>query len=146
MSGQATPDLARLLRDKLAEGRFQNFLQLELVDHDATVGAVTLRAPWRPEFERGPGTLQWHGGTMAALIDIAGDFALIAKLGRGSPPIDLRIDYLRPAVDTDLIARARTLRAGRTVGVVDIELSDKQGRVVAVGRGGYSTLRKDNAV
>ena len=80
---------------------------------------------------------------MAALIDIAGDFALIAKLGRGIPTIDLRIDYLRPAVDTDLIARARTLRAGRTVGVVDIEISDKHGRLVAVGRGGYSTLDKD---
>ena len=145
MSDATTPDLAQLLRDKLAEGRFQNFLQLELLDHDPAVGAVTLRAPWRPEFERGPGSLQWHGGPIAALIDIAGDFALIAKLGRGIPTIDLRIDYLRPAVDTDLIARARTLRAGRTVGVVDIELSDKHGRLVAVGRGGYSTVQKGEA-
>jgi uncharacterized protein (TIGR00369 family) len=145
MSPETAVDLAHLLRDKLAEGRFQSFLQLELLEHDATVGAVTLRAPWRPEFERGPGTLQWHGGPIAALIDIAGDFALIAKLGRGIPTIDLRIDYLRPAVDTDLIARARTLRAGRTVGVVDIELSDKHGRLVAVGRGGYSTVQKDEA-
>ncbi len=145
MSDESTPDIAQLLRDKLAEGRFQNFLQLELLDHDAALGTVTLRAPWRPEFERGPGTLQWHGGPIAALIDIAGDFALIAKLGRGIPTIDLRIDYLRPAVDTDLIARARTLRAGRTVGVVDIELSDKHGRLVAVGRGGYSTVQKDQA-
>lgn len=146
MSGAASataPDIAQLLRDKLAEGLFQNFLRLELLEHDAAAGTVTLRAPWRAEFERGPGTLQWHGGPMAALIDIAGDFALIAKLGRGIPTIDLRIDYLRPAVDTDLVARARTLRAGRTVGVVDIELSDRHGRLVAVGRGGYSTLDKD---
>ena len=146
MSGlepHAAKDIAQLLRNTLAEGRFQQFMGLELLDFDAVAGTVCLRAPWRLEFERGPGTLQWHGGPMAALIDIAGDFALIAKLGRGIPTIDLRIDYLRPAVDTDLIARARTLRAGRTVGVVDIELSDKQGRLVAVGRGGYSTLQKD---
>ena len=145
MSSSKTTDIAALLRDKLAEGRFQHFMGLELLDYDAATGAVGLRAPWRAEFERGPGTLQWHGGPMAALIDIAGDFALIAKLGRGIPTIDLRIDYLRPAVDTDLVARARTLRAGRTVGVVDIELSDKHGRLVAVGRGGYSTLDKDTS-
>ena len=135
-----TTSIAALLRDMLAGGRFQQFMQLELVDHDASAGAVTLRAPWRPEFERGSGTLQWHGGPIAALIDIAGDFALIAKLGRGVPTIDLRIDYLRPAIDTDLVARARALRCGRSVGVVDIEVSDKAGRVVAAGRGSYSTL------
>ena len=48
-------------------------------------------------------------------------------------------------MDTYLLARAHTLRAGRTVGVVDIALSDRHGRLVAVGRGGYSTLDKDNA-
>ena len=138
-----TADIASLLRGKLAEGSFQNFLGLELLDHDAATGTVMLRAPWRPEFERGPGTRQWHGGPIAALIDIAGDFALIAKLGRGIPTIDLRIDYLRPAIDTDLIAKARTLRAGRSIGVVDIEVCDKDGRMVAAGRGSYSTLDND---
>jgi len=140
-----TADIGNLLRARLAEGSFQNFLRLELVDHDATLGAVTLRARWRPEFERGPGTGQWHGGPIAALIDIAGDFALIAKLGRAIPTIDLRIDYLRPAIDTDLIARARTLRAGRSIGVVDIDVRDKDGRTVAAGRGSYSTLDMDAA-
>ena len=140
-----TADIASLLRGKLAEGSFQNFLGLELLDHDTTTGTVTLRAPWRPEFERGPGTRQWHGGPIAALIDIAGDFALIAKLGRGIPTIDLRIDYLRPAIDTDLVAKARTLRAGRSIGVVDIEVCDKDRRMVAAGRGSYSTLDNDVA-
>ena len=143
MDAALPSDTATLLRARLAEGSFQSFLRLELLDHDAALGTVTLRAPWRQEFERGPGTLQWHGGPLAALIDIAGDFALIAKLGRGIPTIDLRVDYLRPAVNTDLIASARTLRAGRTVGVVDIALHDKDGRLVAVGRGTYSTLHKD---
>lgn len=138
-------DIAALLRSHLLEGSFQQFLRLELVQHDAALGAVTLRAPWRPEFERGPGTLQWHGGPLAALIDVAGDFALIARLGRGIPTIDLRVDYLRPAIDTDLLASARTLRAGRSVGVVDIEVRDKQARIVAVGRATYSTLQPGTA-
>ena len=136
-------DIGALLRARLAEGAFQHFLRLELLGYDADVGAVSLRAPWRAEFERGPGTLQWHGGPIAALIDIAGDFALIAKLGRGIPTIDLRVDYLRPAIHTELIASARTLRAGRSIGVVDIEVRDNDGRLVAAGRGTYSTLDKE---
>ncbi|MBM3572913.1 MAG: PaaI family thioesterase, partial [Alphaproteobacteria bacterium] len=89
---------------------------------------------------RGPGTKQWHGGPMAALIDIVGDFALIAMLGRALPTINLHIDYLRPAIDTDLFASARTIRAGKTVGFVDIELKDKSGKPVAAGRGTYATV------
>lgn len=133
-------DIDALLRRHLAGGAFQKFLGLELLEFDAELGAVTLRAPWRIDFERGPGTLQWHGGPIAALIDVAGDFALIARLRRAIPTIDLRIDYLRPAIDTDLLVVARTLRAGRSIGVVDIDVRDKAGRSVAVGRGSYSTL------
>lgn len=138
-------DIGDRLRTMLATGGFQNFLRLELVDHNAAEGAVTLRASWRSEFERGPGTSQWHGGAIAALLDIAGDLALAAKLGHSIPTIDLRIDYLRPAIDTDLIAHARTLRAGRSIGVVDIDVRDRGGRTVAVGRGCYSTLDRDAA-
>jgi uncharacterized protein (TIGR00369 family) len=136
-----TGDVGALMREMLGgSGGFHGFLKMELVAHDAESGAVTIKAPWRAEYERGAGSRQWHGGPIAALIDIAGDFALVAKIGRGIPTINLRIDYLRPAVATDLIAKARTLRAGKSVGVVDIEISDDAGRLVAVGRGSYSLL------
>ena len=131
---------AATLSEKLSSGAFQRFLGLELVAFDAEAATVTLHAPWRTDFERGPGSGQWHGGTMAAIADIAGDFALIARLGYGVPTIDLRIDYLRPAVDTDLTAHARALRVGRSIGTVDVELRDKADRLVATGRGTYSTV------
>ena len=128
------------LRRLTKSGAFHEFLRLELLDHDSAAGTVRLRLPWRPEFERAPGTRQWHGGPIAALIDIVGDFALVTQLGEAIPTINLRIDYLRPAIDTDLTAAARVLRAGKSVGTVDIEVSEKAGKVVAVGRGTYSTL------
>ncbi len=140
MGDTETGDIGAVLREKLGGGGFHGFLRMELIDHDAKAGAVTIKVPWQPGYERGAGTRQWHGGPIAALIDIAGDFALIARLGRAIPTINLRIDYLRPAIATDLVAKARTLRAGKSVGVVDIEVSDDAGRVVAVGRGSYSTL------
>ena len=38
---------------------------------------------------------------------------------------------------TALSATARVRRAGRTVGLVDIDVTDDSGRLVAVGRGTY---------
>ncbi len=133
-------DLEATLRARLRSGPFHELMRMELLGCDTESGSVEIRLPWRPEFERDAGTRQWHGGPIAALVDIAGDFALVARLGRGIPTIDLRIDYLRPAIDTDLVATGRTLRSGRSIGVVDIEVRDANKRVVAVGRGTYSTL------
>ena len=80
--------------------------------------------PLAPEFERHPGTGQFHGGVIASLIDVAGDFALVILLGGGVPTINLRIDYLRPAGGNRLKAIASVRRAGRTIGVVDIDVVD----------------------
>jgi uncharacterized protein (TIGR00369 family) len=89
--------------------------------------------------ERSLRTGQYHGGVIASLIDIAGDFALIAVLGYGVPTINFRVDYLRPAARTDLLGMARVRRAGRTIGVVDIDVTEPDGRLIALGRGCYST-------
>ena len=131
---------AEAIRTKLAAGPFQKFLGLRLVEFDAAAARISLQASWRVEFEREPGSRQWHGGLLAALIDVAGDFAIIAKLGRGVPTVDLRVDYLRPAVATDLHAEAHALRVGRTVGTVDVALKNDAGTTVATGRGTYFTL------
>jgi uncharacterized protein (TIGR00369 family) len=92
-----------------------------------------------PAVERAEGTGQFHGGAIASLIDIAGDFALIAVLGHGVPTINFRTDYLRPAMGAGLSAKATVRRIGRTVGVVDIDVVDDKGRVVAIGRGSYAS-------
>lgn len=133
-------DIETVLKTLLANGRFQEFLNMELLAHDSAAGTVKIKLPWRRDFERGPGTEQWHGGLIASLIDIAGDFALITQLGQAIPTINLRIDYLRPAIKTDLVATGHVLRAGKSIGTVDIDVSDNGGKIVAVGRGTYSTL------
>ena len=93
----------------------------------------------RPEFERGAGTGQWHGGPIAAIIDTVGDFALVMAIGKPLPTINFRVDYLRPAINTDLIATARVRRNGRTVGVVDVDVANAQGTLLAIGRATYAT-------
>jgi uncharacterized protein (TIGR00369 family) len=126
------------LRATLAETPFHQLLGLQLEAFDPA-GSVAIRCSLGPRVERAPGTGQYHGGVIASLIDIAGDFALIAALGHGVPTINLRVDYLRPAFKSDLIARAQVRKAGRTVGVVDIDVVDEGARLIAVGRGCYGT-------
>jgi uncharacterized protein (TIGR00369 family) len=60
-------------------------------------------------------------------------------LGRGLPTVNFRVDYLRPAFNTALITTARVRRAGRSVGVVDVDVVDDKGALVAIGRATYST-------
>lgn len=110
---------------------------MKVVRLDANALEIAVELAMRSEFERRAGTGQWHGGPIAALIDTAGDYALALRAGGPVPTINFRTDYLRPAVDTSLTATARVRRAGRTVGVVDIDVTDDAGRLVAVGRGSY---------
>jgi uncharacterized protein (TIGR00369 family) len=98
-----------------------------------------MRMPMRPELERGPGSGQYHGGPIAAFIDTVGDYVLVMLLGVGVPTINFRVDFLRPAVGAALVGTGRLRRAGRTIGVVDVDVHDAEGRPVAVGRGCYST-------
>jgi uncharacterized protein (TIGR00369 family) len=119
---------------------FISFLGLRITEADAAREQVTMVCDMRPEFERGKGTGQWHGGPIAAIIDTVGDYALVMALRRGLPTVNFRVDYLRPAVKTRLIITARVRRAGKSVGVVDVDVFNEQKALVAVGRATYSTL------
>ena len=119
---------------------FIAFLRMEVTDLDAEKQQVTIRTPMRPEFERGAGSAQWHGGPIAAVIDTVGDYAAAMVLERTLPTVNFRVDYVRPAVNTALIAVGTVRRLGKSVGVVDVDVFDDRGALVAIGRATYSTM------
>ena len=119
---------------------FISFLGLKITEADAAKEQVTMVCEMRPEFERGKGTGQWHGGPIAAIIDTVGDYALVMALRRGLPTVNFRVDYLRPAIKTKLITTAKVRRAGKSVGVVDVDVFNEQKALLAIGRATYSTL------
>ena len=127
------------LQEHLRSPPFHQLFDLSCVRLDRDAGELEILMRYTPSVERSVGTRQYHGGAIGSLIDIVGDYALWAVLGFGVPTINLRIDFLRPASATDLRAVARIRRAGRTVGVVDIDVLDDQDRVIAIGRGCYGT-------
>lgn len=127
------------LQERLAHSAFIASLYLTVVEADPEKQQVVMRAEMRPEFERGRGTGQWHGGPIAAIIDTVGDYALVMLLGRPLPTVNFRVDYLRPAIDTSLIVTATVRRSGKLVGIVDIDVANEKGQVVAIGRATYAT-------
>jgi uncharacterized protein (TIGR00369 family) len=130
---------AEELQERLSHSPFIRFLGLVVTEADPARQSVTMTIEMRPEFERIAGSGQWHGGPIAAVIDTVGDYALVMTTGRPLPTINFRVDYLRPAVNTALAVTARVRRAGRSIGVVDVDVMDASGTAVAIGRATYST-------
>lgn len=101
-------------------------------------GRVTIVMPYRDELIGNPNIPAIHGGIIAGLIDLAGGAATFTFTNSPTPTIDLRVDYIRPALQGDLVAEARVVNAGRTVAFVDVDVR-QEGRLVATGRATYST-------
>jgi uncharacterized protein (TIGR00369 family) len=127
------------IQRRLGQSAFIELLNLTVLSADPVKQELVMRAAMRPEFERGRGSGQWHGGPIAAIIDTVGDYALVMLLGRPLPTVNFRVDYLRPAIDTALIVTATVRRSGRLVGVVDVDVANEAGQLLAIGRATYAT-------
>lgn len=103
---------------------------------------VEILLPWREEFVSDPTARYTHGGILAALIDLAGDYAIAARCGRGVPTVDMRVDYHRTALPGPLVARASVIKLGGTLATAEAWIFDKRERIVASGRGVYLTLTR----
>jgi uncharacterized protein (TIGR00369 family) len=126
------------IQAQLDASPFIAFMQLRCTEMDAAAGTISMTMPMRAELERGAGSGQYHGGPIASLIDTVGDFAVVMVTGGSIPTINFRVDYLRPSTGAFLVGKALIRRAGRTVGVVDVDVFDDAGRLTAVGRGCYA--------
>ena len=104
-----------------------------------TDDSIEIKATWREEWVVNPERRYTHGGILAALIDLAADYAMVKQTGRGVPTIDMRVDYHRAAMPGDLIARGKVVRFGSQFSTAEAELIDKDGKLVASGRGTYFT-------
>ena len=127
------------LNHELSIPPYHAFLQPEAVSVDAEAGRVEVRLRYRPEFQRRPNQPGYHGGVIAGLIDLTAHAAIAVKIGHVAPTVDLRIDYLRGAGGSDLLATGTVRRAGRTLAVVDVDVASSDGKLVATGRGLFST-------
>ncbi len=110
-------------------------------------GYTLLRVPFKDDFIGDFIQGRWHGGFLASIADtaggIAGTTALHSPLDRINT-IDMRMDYLHGAVKKDIYAKARTIKNGKTIIKVDVELyQDENQEPVALARCVYSELRSE---
>ena len=131
----------RIGQDKVQQlitrGPFNKWLDFHVIKADAD--GLEVRATWREEWVVNPDRRYTHGGILAAIIDVAADYAIAAELGRPVPTIDLRVDYHKAAMPGDLTAKARVVRMGSQYSTAEAYVYDKDGTLVASGRGTYFT-------
>jgi uncharacterized protein (TIGR00369 family) len=91
------------------------------------------------------GTL--HGGILCDLADAAMGFAYGSTLAEGESftTLELKINFLRPVWQTRLTAVGHVVQGGRTVGLVECDVTDAQGRLVARASSTCMTLRDAQA-
>ncbi|XP_011315256.1 acyl-coenzyme A thioesterase 13 [Fopius arisanus] len=79
------------------------------------------------------GTL--HGGCSATIIDCISSYALMTKSGFPGVSVDLNVSFLKSAVPGEVITvDAKTVKAGRTLAFLEVEMFKKGGAIVARGQ------------
>jgi uncharacterized protein (TIGR00369 family) len=98
---------------------------------DATAERVTGRLAWAPHLCTTGAVL--HGGALIALADSLGGVCAYLNLppGAGTATISSSTNMMRAVRDGEVFGETRLLHAGRSVIVVETQLRDTVGRLIA---------------
>lgn len=111
----------------------------------AEEGLVRVKIPFREEFIGDPRRPAMHGGVFSAVIDACGGLAVwtLFEVEDLISTVDMRVDYLRPGPDTDLIAESKVVRMGNRVSVVNTVVFPvgREKEILAEGRAVYNTRK-----
>lgn len=88
-----------------------------------------------------------HGGVLCDVADAAMGIAYAATLDAGESfaTLELKINFLKPVRQARLQAVGRVVKAGRTIGLVECDVTDEDGSLVARATSTCMTLRGDEA-
>lgn len=126
------------IQERISRSKYHQLFRPEVLEIDNEAMSLTIKVYMCPEFERQPGTGQWHGGVLGSLVDIAGCYALMLVAGGQLLTLNFSTDFLRLATSNHLITNAKVRRVGRTVGFVDVEVDDANGNTVVTGKACYA--------
>jgi uncharacterized protein (TIGR00369 family) len=126
-------------RESRGEIRFWSTLGMKLLD--AGSGWAKVRLPFSPELANGAGVL--HGGAIFAASDAAIGVATMGLLAADEnvATIEMKINFLKPVAESEIIAEAVILHKGRHTAVGEAAVRDAVGRLVAKAQGTFAVLR-----
>ena len=84
------------LQQIIARRPFNQWLNFTILKIDTE--GIEVKAAWREEWVVNPDRRYTHGGILAAIVDVAADYAIAAQRGRPVPTIDIRVDYHKSGV------------------------------------------------
>ncbi|MGB0932228.1 MAG: PaaI family thioesterase [Chitinophagales bacterium] len=120
------------------------FLEVEVLEIEK--GFVKMRIPFREEVLGNFVHRHWHGGMLSAMLDSAGGMvagSCYPDVFDRISTIDIRVDYLRPAKDTAIIAEGKALRIGSRTVVTNMQIRQEGSEeVLAEGRGVFHIGQK----
>lgn len=145
------PEFIAGLREMFEERiAFNRVLGLKIASLHAD--GVTGRIQMKPELIGHYAHHRLHGGAVSAGLDAMAGLAVMAAIGArhmDEPPaqrlqrfgklgtIDLRVDYLRPAIGDHFELRAQVLRLGSRVASTRMEFLGADGKLLSTGAGAY---------
>ena len=122
---------------------FNAYLGIRLLELDA--GMCRLLVPHSDALVGDTRRNALHGGVISSLIDTCGGFTVWAASGLSDrvSTIDLRVDYVKPAIGCSLVAEGHLKLSGNRVGNahVVVHAEGDSDCVLAEGRGVYN-IRK----
>lgn len=115
MPEPSNPRFEQAVRDSFASQQLMATLGARLAR--VAAGEVEIRVPFRRELTQQHGFL--HAGVVTAAMDSACGYAAFTLMpaGVGVLSVEFKTNLLAPARGEELIARARVVRAGRTISV-----------------------------
>jgi len=126
---------------------YLSWLDVEVVELDAERAVVRIPAMDALRNPEGSHPRPLHGGILATIVDTTSAMALRTTFedpeNAGLTTTNLDVSYLRPATG-DLEATGEVVRAGRSMGVTDVEVTSETAdgpETVAVGRTTYRLFR-----
>lgn len=108
-------------------------------------GVAVYEMQTTPRHANPMGTL--HGGVLCDLADAAMGTAYFSTLADGESftTLELKINFLKPIWNATLTATGRVVKGGKTVGLVECDVVDEKGSLVAHATSTCLTLRGDQA-
>jgi len=108
------------------------------------VGQAVFELEAGPQHANPMGTL--HGGVLCDVADAAMGVAYASTLAEGESftTLELKINFLRPFRSGTLVATARMVKTGRTIGLAECDVTDSEGRLIARAMSTCMTLRGES--
>lgn len=132
--------MAHVDRNDVPVARLIGFEAKEIADGRAIVTLAAGRQHANPM-----GTL--HGGILCDIADAAMGMAFASTLApdESFTTVELKINFFRPVWEARLRAEGKVVRRGSTVGYVECEITDEEGRLVAKAASTCMALRGERA-